>query len=323
MKPPLHPPLGPGLPYRLAECALAAGLLLHPPNATGDETMVRDNGARIRGGPHPTLFDVTFAQEAFVAVGDDGAIATSIDGQNWVWRECEGRSHLRSVVWGGDRWIAVGDGGTILTSTDLVDWKPQKTPAARALHDVTFSDCLYVVVGDDGLAMTSFDGVEWTRRDTGSTKGLRSICAADGWLYAGGIESSLLRSKDGNRWSQIVAPGWFGIDDLVCTDQSVIAVGCGGVFTFQPNSGRGIIKSLAGNPSLRAIAVSDHRYVAVGRDGAIVTRLKASEESDWERVVSGTHRILQGVAHGHGRFVAVGLAGLILVSEDGRRWNGL
>lgn len=323
MKPSLHPPFSPRIHHPLAECGLVAWLLLHTPSVAGGETVVRDHGGRIRGGPLPTLFDVTFAQGVFVAVGDEGAIATSIDGRNWVWRESEGGTQLRSVVWGGDRWIAVGDAGTILTSEDLVDWKPQKAPSVGALHDVTFSNCLYVVVGDDGLALTSLDGVEWTRRDTGSSKGLRSVCAAGGWFYAGGVESLLLRSKDGHRWSQLVPPGWFGINDLIWTEPLVLAVGCGGVFTYQPDSGLGIIQSLAGNPSLRAITLSAHRYVAVGRDGAIVTKSKTSPESDWERVVSGTHGVLRGVAHGNGRFVAVGLGGLILVSEDGQRWNGL
>jgi hypothetical protein len=60
------------------------------------------------------------------------------------------------------------------------------------------------------------------------------------------------------------------------------------------------------------------RYVAVGNDGGIYYSMDASS---WDKVVSGVP-VLQAVAWNGEEYVAIGVYGNYLRSEDGRSWTG-
>jgi hypothetical protein len=62
-------------------------------------------------------------------------------------------------------------------------------------------------------------------------------------------------------------------------------------------------------------------FIAVGADGAIV--LSDATASRWEAVSSGTTQRLTAVAVGPQRIVAVGAAGTVIVSVDGRAWTAV
>lgn len=268
-----------------------------------------------------TLFAVTFAENTFVAVGALGAVATSTDGLQWTWHPPACDRHLRAVVRGPELWVAVGDGGTIVTSPDLETWTARTTGTPGNLHDATFGGGLYVVVGDNGGVLTSPDAISWRRRDTGSSKSLRTVRRAGDWYYAGGMDRTLLRSRDGRRWRQALPPGCLGISDMLWTDGRLLLAGCSGVYAMDADEARPRgFEAIVGSPSLRAIALSPDLIVAVGRQGTIVTRWRSGAEG-WEWARSHTHHVLEGVAYGNGRYVAVGCAGVILVSENGRAWR--
>uniref|UniRef100_UPI001FE1A936 choice-of-anchor U domain-containing protein n=1 Tax=Thermus islandicus TaxID=540988 RepID=UPI001FE1A936 len=69
-----------------------------------------------------SLYDVTYGNGLFVAVGSPGAILTSPDGQSWTARKSGTTNQLNGVTYGNGTFVAVGEGGTILTSTDGVTW---------------------------------------------------------------------------------------------------------------------------------------------------------------------------------------------------------
>jgi hypothetical protein len=72
-----------------------------------------------------------------------------------------------------------------------------------------------------------------------------------------------------------------------------------------------------GNP-LYAVTYGNGLFVAVGRDGAILT---SPDGVNWTARTSGTSNWLEGVAYGNGLFVAVGQGGTILTSPDGVSWT--
>lgn len=69
-----------------------------------------------------TLWRVEYADGKFVAVGDDGVILTSVDGDTWVQETSGETADLLGIAFAQSLWMAVGDDGRILTSPDAETW---------------------------------------------------------------------------------------------------------------------------------------------------------------------------------------------------------
>jgi len=68
---------------------------------------------------------------------------------------------------------------------------------------------------------------------------------------------------------------------------------------------------------LFAVAYGGGRFVAVGRNGALIS---SADGTNWNRHSIRTNAELQGVTYGGGRFVVVGEGSLILTSTNGENW---
>jgi hypothetical protein len=64
--------------------------------------------------------DICFAGGRFVAVGWQGDVFSSRDGEHWTRHESGVRLGLHSVTFGNDRFLVAGSGGLILQSDPLV-----------------------------------------------------------------------------------------------------------------------------------------------------------------------------------------------------------
>jgi len=102
----------------------------------------------------------------FVAVGKNGTILRSTDGQNWA--QISGvptTNNLNAVAFAGSAFIAVGDGGVVLTSSNGLTWTQSLGPAVissnnlNAIH-CTGGYCLAVGAGGTTLWTTS-SGASW------------------------------------------------------------------------------------------------------------------------------------------------------------------
>lgn len=111
--------------------------------------------------------------------------------------------------------------------------------------------------------------------------------------------------------------------DIIFADGTFVAVGHGGkILTFGGTGTWSSRSTPPDTPNLRALAAGDGALVAIGDDGKAVT---STDGIDWSDSTSGTGtaRRLSGVAYGPsgndsvGRFVAVGNAGVVRVSDDG------
>jgi len=81
------------------ECALVAGPI--------DPRLWQDVGLQSR----KPLVAVTFAENRFVAVGEQGSILTSENGETWVQQNSGITSDLSGVSQGDNQFVAVGQGG--------------------------------------------------------------------------------------------------------------------------------------------------------------------------------------------------------------------
>jgi hypothetical protein len=76
----------------------------------------------------------------------------------WTPRTSGTSDVLYNVTYGNGLFVAVGDYGTILTSPDGVTWTPQTSGTSYSLRGVTYGNGLFVAVGDFDTILTSRTG---------------------------------------------------------------------------------------------------------------------------------------------------------------------
>jgi len=126
---------------------------------------------------------VTYGNNTFVAVGDNGAVFSlpdPPDGASWTKQTSGTSNHLYGIAYGKDLFVAVGDNGTILTSPDGVEWMVWTLPITKILSGIAYEDNTFVVVGQDGTILTSPDGITWTAQNSGTSNWLRSVAYGNG-----------------------------------------------------------------------------------------------------------------------------------------------
>lgn len=80
--------------------------------------------------PYPQGNDlnaIAYGNGLFVAVGADGVIITSSNGESWEIQDSGTSQSLFDVIWCGNQFVSVGKGGTILTSPDGITWTKQNS----------------------------------------------------------------------------------------------------------------------------------------------------------------------------------------------------
>jgi hypothetical protein len=90
------------------------------------------------------LESVTYNNGTFVAVGEQGTILSSKDGQSWSWVSAMGiglgRYSLRKVAHGGGHFVAVGDHGKIISSSDGFNWRLCNSGVSNHLAGIAFGN---------------------------------------------------------------------------------------------------------------------------------------------------------------------------------------
>jgi len=135
------------------------------------------------------LFDVTYANGKFVAVGWDwwtGAnIYDSTNGINWTSQTQTNNANFYRVTFGSGLFVAVGDGELlqssnrtnrqIYTSANGTSWTGRLSGApsgdVHTLRDVAYGAGRFVAVDDAGYVHTSTTGTTWTRNLVGAGGG--------------------------------------------------------------------------------------------------------------------------------------------------------
>jgi hypothetical protein len=122
-----------------------------------------------------TLRGVTRHVDQFVAVGENGTILASADGNDWAVRTSNTTRTLASVVWHDSQFVAAGEGGTVLTSADGVAWAKRSPGTNAFVNSLAENGAEMVAVGDGGAVLTSDDAVTWTARNSTTTDNLHAV----------------------------------------------------------------------------------------------------------------------------------------------------
>lgn len=311
--------------------ALRAAAFLGPRLViTGEEgtLLYADSEAKVMAGAlldGPTvdwLEGCAASAEQAVAVGDNGAIYTSADGEGWRRQQSGTTAWLRGVAHGAGTWVAVGEGGTILKSTDGIQWSTENSGTSAHLNHVKFTGDAFVAVGDGGVVRISENGVVWRAQSANATNDLLGVGSSGNVRLLVGDEE--VRRFEENAWFDELGgtrgpPPWVyysvlgGSQDFLIGGQTGLMVHGQrmelGNWEWQPHS-----------PSVRNwlfdMTYVSNLFVAVGDRGTVMT---SSGGVDWDLEVvpdSLTNAVLLGVGGTPDMLVAAGNQGSLMISHN-------
>lgn len=248
---------------------------------------------------------ITYANDRFVAVGRNGSILVSRDGDRWKRMPSGTDKLLSAVTYGGGQFVAVGEGGTILTSPDGSQWQDHSLSYwATEFHGVAFGNGRYVAVGKrdgiEGEFFTSRDGITWT--GTYDTRnGVNAVAYGNGRFVAVTM-NNILVSADGVDWKE----------HSVLDDPSGVANENG---MFVMNGFRAFYTSTDGDKWTK-LAVGDEegapdRVTRVNGELLLIGNrvmeevfFTSRDGLHWQKRNVLRHRVFRSLTYGKGQFVA-------------------
>ena len=264
----------------------------------------------------------------FVAAGAGGALFYSADSIAWApinFVTSTGINGLSYIT----NFLAVGDGGLILLSNDTVTWSQQNSGTTQKLNAIARSGTLAVAVGAGGTIITSFDGITWSPATTplATTKDLYAVGFFAGNWYAAGAGGVLGKSVDGLVWTSLASNTTadlyalgYGSTTITTIAAGVttlsagvayVAAGAGGAVLTSSDGTGWSAQTLPGGQAVNGVVFS-LQFVAVGAGGSIFT---SPDAQTWTAVASGTTKDIAAITTSSLGMVAVGQAGLNLVSR--------
>jgi len=275
------------------------------------------------------LSGLTYALGRFVAVGEQGTILTSTDGQTWTARNSGSAENLNGVAGGAAGYLAVGSRGAMLASANGVDWTARSySPVGKGdLQVAAYGHQTFVAVSRNYPLSTStlfrsVDGVTWTPASNSIPNYVNSIAYANGLFvavteYTAQSKATAFTSGDGWFWS----PTYTGVErslyDVIYTGTMFLAAGDRGTLLFSSDGYGWSPLVLDGGERFQKLVYGQGSLVAIGYD----KMLHSSTGLSWSSVDTKYWGKFNDLAYGNGMFVAVGDNGAILNSADGRNWD--
>jgi hypothetical protein len=225
------------------------------------------------------LSAVMFSGSQFIALGTDGSILTSADGNTWILSTnpvpSGGTSGPRmnsiafGLVSGATIYVAVGDGGNIFTSPDLVTWTAAASSTGNNLYNVSFPNGSFVATGANGTLLTSADAITWTLPNSipSTSNALRGATFGAGSYAVVGDAGTILTSPDLTTWTLTPPPL---TQDLraIRFGTRFVAVGQGGMVAYSDDAISWLTTSSGSASGLAAVIFTPGMYLAVGATGA-------------------------------------------------------
>ena len=270
-----------------------------------------------------TLNGVAYGAGKFVAVGVNGRVLVSTDGQEWSQTASFPGINLLAVAFDAFQWVAVGTGGAVFTSRDAVNWTQRNTSTTATLRAVATVNNAWIACGDTGTIITSVDGANWSARTSGVTQILYAVAGTTGRYIVSGQAGVLLTSTDTVAWTRVTPAGV--ANELYAAGyydgRFVVAGSAGAIFSSVDGSTWISRTNPAIATTIRAMAYSGSRYVFMTDTDTVFS---TPDLASYTTVTMPAYNVTAprwGVAYGAGQFVAVGAGGEISSSGDGIIWN--
>lgn len=259
-----------------------------------------------------------------VAVGDGGALYSTLLGDTWTARVSGSTVNLRSALYDGARLLVVGDNGTARISTDFLatapTWKSTNTGTAVRLNSVMLSGSTYVAVGANGTILTGVSATDttttpntatitWTARTSGTTANLNKVAYQNGKFIALGDAGTILTSPDAITWTAQVSGSTANLRDiagvLVNDVASYVVVGSAGTILRSADLSTWVAEASGSTADLNAIALGSRLMIA----GAGGTLLYGTGNSSWTVKSTGLAGDVYDLVRADGGYIAIGANG--------------
>ena len=285
------------------------------------------------------LSAVAYGNGRRVAVGENGAVVVSTDGQTWSGRHLGRGVHLQAVTFGNGMFVAVGhadvqyhDLPVILTSLDGVNWTAPHLTASGRLTGVGFGNGRFVIVGARdvfsslNVALISSDGVNWENHYLPISmywSPLSAISYGNSLFVAvsdlgSSSTPSIFYSPDGVNWHTGFANSNRDWEAVSAAGTSFVAAGDAGGIARSSDGVNWTVSPITYTVPFKAVSFGNGTYVAAGDSGAT---LYSNDGLSWHVATVPSVHDLSGLVFDGGQFTAVGDAGRILVSSNGQTWT--
>ena len=169
--------------------------------------------------------------------------------------------------------------------------------------------------------------VEWHAEEVPVEADLLAVAAAEGVVVAVGEGGAIVRQAGEAAWTAPASPTGAALRAVeFATPEVVIAVGDGGVVVRSVDAGATWAAVDAGvTDDLAAVGCHEAGTCVAAGDG--VLRVSTDAGASWSTPASAPAELgalrAVGVNDGYDEFVAVGLAGAIVISPDGQTWTAV
>ena len=120
-----------------------------------------------------------------VAVGNNGQVLATLNGDEWASQASAGSATLNGVVYANGLWVAVSQDGKVYTTTNIgTAWSAAATTSgSTVLNGVAATPSnAFIAVGASGKVLTSANGTVWTESLVSPANNLYAV-TADGAQY--------------------------------------------------------------------------------------------------------------------------------------------
>jgi len=284
------------------------------------------------------LFDVAWATNLYVAVGDRATVMTSGNGIDWS-LELVPDSVTNSIFLGvggtTNLLLAAGNQGSLIyspyaetnvtvTNIDgmvtnhtvstlgVVWYAVQPRPTTNDLQGIGVFRNLYFVTGDNGTILSSPNGTNWTPRVPPTSALLSSVAASPTVVVATGDNGAILTSEDSLIWtprSSATANWLYRVRYLA---GQFISVGQNGTILTSANGTNWMARASGTTRWLTDVTWIDGVFFVVGTQGTVLT---SSNAVDWTSRETITLKSFYAAATDANQLITVGVEGLILRSQ--------
>lgn len=144
-------------------------------------------------------------ENIFIAVGDNGIILRSNNGESWSGVTTTTiTTKLNHVHYANGQWIAVGAAGTVIRSSNNgLSWSVVSAGGTFDLTRVGYANSVWVAIGQSGMVLNSVDTNTWYKKFVGVGTDFNGLAFGDNKFVAVGLSSSIYSSE----FAQVSAAG--------------------------------------------------------------------------------------------------------------------
>ena len=232
---------------------------------------------------------IAYGNGKFVAVGNDGWITSSSDGETWSTPKQIGvadNNPWNDIIYAGGKFVAVGTLALAYSavSIDGVNWTLSSMISKECQFiGVTYLNKTFIAADKKGWIWESTDGLSWQKSQQVTTSTIMDINFLNGIIMITDASYRIWISSDGKTWSN-----------------SKTSFTC---YTSAYGNGKFVIMGNLG-------------YIITSTDG-----VNWSSKIQVNPLTTGGNFIWNKVRYINGNFVAVGYGSYIATSANGITWN--